>query len=284
MARGEADGGPVPAARVSRGAAAALLLIGLVAGTSIALAPVARKANALGDRCGLGETAETATWELPQVVRRIAAGGTLTIVALGSSSTFGSGATRPENAYPSRLAALLAHRFPKIRLRVLNRGVGGEEAAAMATRIGRDVLAEHPDLVIWQVGTNGVLHDIDPEAIGQAVREGIARIKATGADVMLMDLQYAPAVLRHERYREMLRSLDAIAYDAGVPLFPRFAIMRRWVEEGRMPLSLMLARDRLHMADTSYDCLARLLAARIGTAAEAPPTQSVTPAGPGLKA
>jgi acyl-CoA thioesterase I len=34
-------------------------------------------------------------------------------------------------------------------------------------------------------------------------------------------------------------------------------MMREWAEEGRMPLSIMLAHDKLHMTDMSYDCLAR---------------------------
>jgi lysophospholipase L1-like esterase len=253
------------AARVSRGTAAALMLVGAAATAAILVTPAWRSANAAIDRCGVPEEFVSLARPLPHVAARFAAGGSLTIVALGSSSTSGTGATKPENNYPSRLAASLARRFPALQVRVVNRGIAGEEAPAMANRIDRDVLPEHPDLVIWQLGTNSLLHDEDTAAIAGVVRRGIERIEASGADVMLMNPQYAPAVLQHPRYRDMLRLLDAVARSEDVPLFPRFAAMRHWAEEGRMPLPRMVAPDHLHMTDAGYDCLASQLAASLDT-------------------
>src|SRR5437660_3101992 len=51
----------------------------------------------------------------------------LTIVAMGSSSTKGVGASSPERSYPNRLEAELRDRFPDVEIRVLNRGIGGED-------------------------------------------------------------------------------------------------------------------------------------------------------------
>jgi acyl-CoA thioesterase-1 len=107
--------------------------------------------------------------------------------------------------------------------------------------------------------------------MGRVVRAGVARIKGAGAEVMLMNPQYAPAVLRHPRYRAVLRVIDRVAYVEDVPLVPRFALMRQWAEDGRMPLNIMLTRDRLHMTDLSYDCLARQVAAEIEEAAAPEP-------------
>ena len=260
--------------RLRRGALAALIVVGIAAGTAIVLAPAGHRANAAGDRCGIPEDIAPLARPMPHVAARIAAGGTLTIVALGSSSTSGTGASGPGSSYPSRLAALYAGRIPGLSVRVVNRGVAGEEAPAMAVRIGRDVLAEKPDLVIWQVGTNGVLDGDDAAATGEIIRAGVRRIKTSGADVMIMNPQYAPAMLRHERYRDMLHELDAVAYAEDVPLFPRFAIMRHWAEDGLMPLNVMLTRDRLHMTDVSYDCLARQIAAAIDGIARRQPLEA----------
>jgi lysophospholipase L1-like esterase len=258
------NNGSVPTRkRLGHSAYAALLLVGLFTGTAFLLSPVGRHASAAGQSCGAPDELALLARPMPHVAARLAAGGTLTIVALGSSSTSGTGATRPAYNYPSRLAALLTARFPGLAVRVVNRGVAGEEAPAMAGRIDRDVLAEKPDLVIWQVGTNGVLRDDDPIATGDVVQRAVARMKAAGIDVMLMNPQYAPAMLQHAHYRDMLRVLDAVANDEDVPLFPRFAMMLRWAEEGRMALPVMLSPDRLHMTDVSYDCLARQLAADI---------------------
>jgi acyl-CoA thioesterase I len=264
--------------RLGRGAVAALFVVGLAAGATILLGPVGKGARAAGDRCGIGDESATLARPMPHVAARIATGGTLTIVALGSSSTSGTGASRPENTYPSRLAAVLEDRYPDLKVRMVNRGVPGDEAPGMAARISRDVLPEKPDLVIWQVGTNGVLNGDDAFARGDVLRAGIERLKAAGADVMLMNLQYAPAVLRHPHYRDMLHVIDAVAYTEDVPLFPRFAIMRHWADEGRMPLNVMLGRDRLHMTDVSYDCLARVIAASIDGIAPPRELEAVLPA------
>ena len=42
---------------------------------------------------------------------------------------------------------------------VLNRGVNGEETDNMMARFASGVIAAHPQLVLWQVGTNSVLRD-----------------------------------------------------------------------------------------------------------------------------
>jgi lysophospholipase L1-like esterase len=249
--------------RPAGAAMTALLILGLAVTAFTLFAPGARKAAAGIDRCSAPEDITALTSPLPHTAARLAEGKNLTIVALGSSSTYGTGATKPERAYPNRLAALLRAHFPEAEIRVLNRGVGGELGTGMAQRIAQDVLPEKPDLVIWQVGTNEVLRDIEPDQSMKAVRTGIAQLKGAGADVVLMDIQYAPAVLLHARYREMERALWATAHATGVPLFRRFALMRDWAEHGNMKMSVMVGPDRLHMTDTSYDCLARQLDASI---------------------
>lgn len=249
---------------------AALALLGLAAALPIVFSPGGRSAGAAVDRCAIPPELGGLTAPLPHTAARLRAGGPLTIVALGSSSTEGIGASRPDRSYPSRLAVLLRAQFPRAAIRVVNRGIGGEVAPQMLARLDRDVLAENPDLVIWQLGTNSVLRDGNPTDEIDMARLGIERIKATGADVMLMDLQYAPAVLQHAGYREMQHVLSAVASSEDVPMVRRFAMMRHWAEEGTMSLPVMLAGDRLHMSDASYDCLARHVAQSIAAADEEP--------------
>src|SRR5580692_8237002 len=98
--------------RSRRGPAAALSLLALA---SIALGfvvPGVPAANAGRDRCSAPASLTALVDPLPQTALRLATGKSLTIVALGSSSTYGTGATKPEYSYPSRLAALLRARYP----------------------------------------------------------------------------------------------------------------------------------------------------------------------------
>jgi len=240
--------------RLASAAAAAVVAVAL--GVSL----TTEHSGAAIDSCRAPMGAERLNATLPHVAARIAKGEPVTIVALGSSSTAGHGASRPELSYPSRLAAELRGRFPGIEVRVLNKGVGGDTAERMSLRIDSDVLAENPDLVIWQVGTNDTIHDADPADDAAVIRDGVGRMKAAGVDVILMDMQYAPSVTAHPIYRDMLHAISAAGYAEGAPVFHRFQIMQAWDETNVMPQSLALADDRLHMNDRSYGCLARLLA------------------------
>jgi acyl-CoA thioesterase I len=207
---------------------------------------------------------------LRHAARRIAAGEPLTIVAVGSSSTAGAGASSPAASYPSRLAAELKQRFPALDIIVLNRGVNGEETAQMMKRFETDVLAAHPDLVLWQVGTNSVLRDHPLKPHSVMLHDGIAQLTAAGADVVLIDMQFAPRVLAKHETPGMEDQIALVAKEANVDLFNRFAVMRNWHEVQHMPFEAFVAPDELHMNDWSYGCVAKLLAAAIAEAATRP--------------
>jgi acyl-CoA thioesterase I len=197
---------------------------------------------------------------LARTATRIERHEKLTIVAIGSSSTAGYGATDPALNYPSQFAAELRRRLPAAPIDVQNKGISGETSVDMTARFDRDVLAAQPDLVIWQVGTNAVLRDLDIANYRRVVRDGLERLKSAGIDVVIMDLQFAPKVLAHPLYREMERSLAVLAKEQGVPVFRRFALMRNWLESGRLDFTTMLSPDGLHMNDLTYGCIGRILA------------------------
>jgi hypothetical protein len=131
---------------------------------------------------------------LPHVAKKLAAGEPVVIVAFGSSSTAGYGVTSPEFTYPNRLAKQLRRQYPTANITVINQGKGGEDAPEMVKRIQTEVIDLKPDLVIWQVGTNAVLRNLDPAETALMVEDGVARIQAAGADLVLVDPQYSPQV------------------------------------------------------------------------------------------
>ena len=196
---------------------------------------------------------------LDRSVGRIDQGGPLIIVAMGSSSTLGVGASAPSMSYPSRLEGELRDRFPGLEIRVLNRGIGGQDVGEELNRLDRDVVAEHPDLVIWQVGTNAVLRCDDLAADEQLIRRGVSSMKEDGIDIVLMDLQYARRVLARPAWGEMERVIGEIAYSNHVGLFRRFEIMQEWDHTQQLAPAAMIGPDGLHMTDASYGCLASQL-------------------------
>ena len=207
---------------------------------------------------------------LKHTARRLANGEKLTIVAIGSSSTAGAGASSPAANYPSRLAVELARRFPGHDITVLNRGVNGEETEQMLARFQTGVIAAHPDLVLWQVGTNSVLRDHSLKRHAALLHEGIAQLKEAGADVVLVDMQYAPSVLAKSETPGMEDQIAVATKEENVDLFDRFALMRHWHEVQHIPFDVFVSPDNLHMNDWSYACVAKLLAAAIGEAATRP--------------
>src|SRR5215831_3579533 len=93
---------------------------------------------------------ETPPNPLQHVALRLAQHTPLRIIAFGSSSTEGVGASSPAATYPSQLLKDLTALLPeRQRVIVLNRGIGGEDADDMAKRLSA-VIAEQPDLIIWQ--------------------------------------------------------------------------------------------------------------------------------------
>src|SRR5579871_433060 len=149
---------------------------------------------------------------LPRVAKKLVDGEPVVIIAFGSSSTVGTGASGPEFTYPSRLAAQLKRHYPTASITVINAGVGGEDAPEMMKRLQTAVIDKHPDLVIWQVGTNAVLRDLDPGETGKLVEDGVARIQAAGSDVVLVDPQYSPRITeRAERASTMVKLLGKVA-------------------------------------------------------------------------
>ena len=208
---------------------------------------------------------------LTHMARRLASGEPITIVAFGSSSTAGAGASSPAATYPSRLEADLKTRFPGRTIKVLNRGVGGEDASEMLARMDRDVASERPDLVLWQVGTNAVLSNHALAGEAPLIREGIRRMKALGADIVLIDPQYAPRLLDKDHDADgMVRLIGAEAKAGNIGLFQRSALMRHWRESQGIGFEMLLSPDGLHMNDWSYGCVARQLGIAIADAVRSP--------------
>jgi lysophospholipase L1-like esterase len=197
---------------------------------------------------------------LPHVAAKLVAGKPVVIVAFGSSSTWGAGATSPEFNYPNRLAAQLRRQYPGADITVVNRGKGGEDAPEMMKRLQTEVIDMNPDLVIWQVGTNAVLRNLDPAETARLVEEGIGRIQAAGADLVLVDPQYSPAVnAKAENAGRMVQLLGKVAELRHVGFFPRFEVMRDWHETQSIPVESFVIADGLHMNDWGYACFAQLL-------------------------
>ena len=188
--------------------------------------------------------------------------GVVRIVAMGSSSTAGRADVVP---YPYRLEMYLRQYFrdvlhrTDIRIDVLNRGIGGQEATEELGRFETDIFPDDPALVIWQVGTNAVFHNdqYDVDVVAGDIRKGLAQLRARGFEVLLMDPQYTTKMLWDDRANlsdRMVRLIREAANEAGVSLFQRWALMRHWHVQNNVSFEQMVDTsdpDKLHQNDWS---------------------------------
>ncbi|WP_342724213.1 GDSL-type esterase/lipase family protein [Bradyrhizobium sp. B097] len=213
---------------------------------------------------------------MDRLAGELAGQGTIKIAAIGSSTTAGEGGIVP---YPYRLESALRARRPGRNFDVLNRGVGGEEAPDELRRMQTDVIAEHPSVVIWQVGTNAAWKNQDLKPVAAALREGLALLADALVDIILMDVQFTPAVLTAEKIasaRATVQLIEDAAAGARVPVnvFKRFELMRQWHEIEKISFDRMVDpsdADRLHHSDWSATHMAEALADVMIRAAALPP-------------
>jgi lysophospholipase L1-like esterase len=207
---------------------------------------------------------------LSRVALRLLAHQPVKIVAIGSSSTAGAGASSPSASYPARLEADLRARFADADITVINRGTNGEIASDMVARFDTDVIPEKPDLVLWQVGSNSVLRDHPLLPAGALIREGVRRLKEANIDVVLINLQFAPKILAKHDAEGMVSLIDITAKELNVGVFRRFSVMRHWHEAGKLSFDTFVTADGLHLNDWGYECWAKSLGTAIAEAATRP--------------
>jgi lysophospholipase L1-like esterase len=223
--------------------------------------------------------ADPLQYPLPHLAEGLASKGPVKIVAIGSSSTAGEGGIAP---YPERLQEMLRQTYGNFQIDVINQGVGGQEAPDELARM-QAVINEKPALTIWQIGTNAVWKGQDLDQVDMAVKAGLNLLKKEPMDVILMDLQYAPAILTDNRIgptRRMLSLILDAAIAANVSVFRRFDMMRKIVEIEQRSFDALIDpgdNTRLHESDMisgriGYElCRAIAVAATVASPDAAPP-------------
>src|SRR5258705_6354127 len=192
---------------------------------------------------------------LPRTSARLKSGEPLLIVAIGSSSTVGLWVLQSSATYPEVMRQELVRLRSNARIEVVNSGRIGDTIEGSVARFQRDVLSHKPDLVVWQLGTNDVAWGGHPDdQLKNKVLQGVQMLKASGADVILMDLQYAPKVLASPYYSKMEDIIAEVARQEKIGFFSRFALMRKSVDAGVSP-SALVSWDGLHHTADGYDCI-----------------------------
>lgn len=194
---------------------------------------------------------------LPHLAKDIEARRKIKVLAIGSSSTVGVGASSPSLNYPAQFETILERTFKGLDVVIVNRGVSGEVASATADRLRTLVAMETPDLILWQVGTNDALARVPLEDFIATVRDTVRWLKEHEVDVVLVGLQYTLKASTDEHYKGIRTALREVATSENVLLVRRYEAME-FIEKVRA--GQLLSGDELHLNDLGYRCMAEHIA------------------------
>jgi hypothetical protein len=203
--------------------------------------------------------------ELKRVTEVVKGDHRLTIAVVGTGSSALAGPDGQPSAYPARLEAALKQRLPGVEIKVVTLLRSRFSAEDLAKGMGKLLIDEKPDLVIWQTGTVDAMRHIEPDDFRAALEEGVETLKTGGADVILMNMQYSPRTEPMLALGPYADSMRVVAQQFEVPLFDRLAIMRHWSDTGAFDL-YATGKDNV-LAHRVHDCIGRGIAAMVIDAA-----------------
>jgi acyl-CoA thioesterase-1 len=162
-----------------------------------------------------------------------------------------------EQAFPSVLQRLLAERGTPFHL--TNAGVSGDTSAGGLARVDW-VLRSRPDVVVVELGANDGLRGQPPEAIEANLRAIVERLRAGGAEVLLLGLRMPPS-LGPEYAREFDAVYPRVAEALDVAFVPFFmdgvaGVPERNLDDGMHPTP----EGHRRLAENVAPALAELLA------------------------
>ncbi|HEU0159418.1 MAG TPA: GDSL-type esterase/lipase family protein [Hyphomicrobiaceae bacterium] len=198
---------------------------------------------------------------LKALSRAVRANNTVKVLAIGSSSTVGVGASSPAASYVANLETTLEGSFTGMNFDVVGRGMSGEVAQGAADRMKREVEETKPDLVVWQVGTNDAIRHVSIDSFKACLKKALAWLAENRIDVVLIDPQYGAALTKDEYYEQVVAAIAEVAREQRVLLVDRFEAMRE-LQKDRGD-TFYLSADNLHLNDRGHRCMAEQLARAI---------------------
>jgi lysophospholipase L1-like esterase len=205
------------------------------------------------------------TNELKHVAEIVKTDHRLTIAVVGTGSSALAGPDGPNSAYPARLEAALKQRLPSVAVKVVTLVRTRLSTEDLAKGMGKLLIDEKPDLVIWQTGTIDAMRRVEPDDFRNALEEGVETLLKGGVDVILMNMQYSPRTDIMVALQPYADNMRVVAQQHEIPLFDRLAIMRHWSDTGAFDL-YAAGKDNV-LAHRVHDCIGRGIAALIIDAA-----------------
>jgi acyl-CoA thioesterase I len=189
------------------------------------------------------------------------------ILAIGASSAAMLGMGHDGN--PPLLEEILERNIKGLDVEIINRSFSGELAEAAGERLKIEVALNHPDLVLWQVGTNDAFAQVPVESFEQSVTNTVHWLKDHNVDVILVGLHYMKQLAKDEHYQAIRASLQRITAAESVLRITRYEAMQ--VLARIMPESVRPEPREFGLTEAGYNCMAQYVARAIAVGLFAKP-------------
>ena len=200
---------------------------------------------------------------LPESRAQISEGKRLVVLVVGGASITSTAAGGRAYSLPARLEARLHVDLPGQHITVVSRDIQGGDTRIAANRMAANIRETGAKLVVWATGAGAAAFGDDLEMFGTNLEFGINAAKNAKADIILMDLQYAPSIARVMNQTPYSYTIRGSAEMADIPMLPRYELMRAWSYSGELDFDTDSTTERLKVARKLYDCLAAILAGGI---------------------
>ena len=149
------------------------------------------------------------------------------------------------------LECMLEARLGSGKAVVLNRGYGGNTTTDLLARLGRDVIAERPDIVVLLIGGNDAGQRLPRETTAGNLRAILKAIQDDGAKVLVLQYHVLSATDREGRTWSHINSnnelIGQVAGECAAPVLDMMPPMRNALREHSTG-ALVSVRDGVHLS------------------------------------
>lgn len=219
------------------------------------------KAQPLSSECRVKSAAYEGRTPLRSVRQALREKRPVTVLSVGATTPVGAGGSGLAN-YPVRLEHDLEALLRGIDVQIVSRGISGDIGDDATDRLKLEVAELHPDLVVWQVGTNDALARTEREDFAEPLRATLSWLSRNHVDVVLIDPQYVERLASDNHYAMIVKTIGSVAREARVPLVHRFDAMADLARQTTAPAG---ENDGFRLNELGYRCMAEYAARAIVT-------------------
>jgi acyl-CoA thioesterase I len=249
---------------------AALIAVAVGAAGAVMAQNAVPEPPPIGKECGETRLSDS---PLPNSTMALQQRQKIKILAIGASSTAVLGMGR--GGTPPLLEQILERTIKGLDVEIINRGFSGELAEATGERLKIEVALNHPDIVLWQVGTNDAFAHVPVDNFQLSVSNTVRWLKAHNIDVILVGLHYMKQLAKDEHYQAIRSSLRRVASSENVLRIGRYEAMEVLSRTGQA--NGHPEQQDFGLSEIGYNCMAQYIARTITVGLFARPPKAGDP-------